>query len=825
MLRVTLTILAIAGLLGGSWLGVRGAGPLPPLAPLLDPLNGSWGAARTEVRPDFTARIPTLTAPVDVRYDRRGVPHIFASSEADAMRALGFVVARDRLFQLEVQTRAASGRLTEWAGPLALSADREMRRLGLVASAESQHEALPTDSRQRAILDAYADGVNAWIDLMRPAEWPLEYRLLGARPQRWVPVNTMHLFARMGWTLAFGRSFERTRVAVAALVGDSAADALFPPHTPIVEPIQPNGHSAPRFDFTPLPPPGPPNGAARTAAALLPRAGGDDGEPWRSFASNNWAVAPRRTAAGKALLAGDPHLDMSLPSLWYEVHVVVPGVLDVYGVTIPGAPAIIIGFNRDIAWSFTNTGADVLDLYAERVDDPKDPRRYQVDGEWKDLQLRIETYRGKRGEAIAVDTLRSTHRGPMSRHDEGQWVSMRWAVLSPELNPTVFLDAARAKTAREFLDTMAAGFGAPAQNMIVADRGGTIAIRSTGHFPIRPAWTRGFAIQDGSRRANDWEGYWPLQRYPQSVDPEQGFLASANQEPLDPKESAYLGLDWDFDPWRALRINRLLRGDSAVTPETMQRWQTDPGSERAEVFVPWFLNAAIAQRDRERSTPGLDSAAAWLAAWDRQYMPDDEHAVLFEAAMRQLTSRTWDELVGEDGRRAATPSTAILLGLIHDSTSVWWDDRRTVDVVENRDAILAAALEAALDSLTTRFGDRNAGGWRWGAVGATRIMHLLGIPAFSEQGIAVRGGPSTLNPASAGGHGPSWRMVVELGDSVRAWGTYPGGQSGNPVSPHYRDRMALWREGELDTLFTPRDTTSIRAASTMRLSPSDTRRR
>src|SRR5687767_10457396 len=243
--RALLTVLAVLGLVGGAWVGTRGAGPLPPLVPLIDPINGAWGAARVDRATALDARIPNLSEPVSVWYDRRGVPHIFASNEADVIRALGYVVARDRLFQLEAQARAASGRLTEWAGSVALPADQEMRRLGLPASAETNEKLLASDSRQRLILDAYADGVNAWIDAMKPRDWPIEYRLLGTRPERWSPVNTMYLFARMGWTLAFSNN-ERSRIAVAALVGDSAAVALFPTHTPIVEPIQPNGQNAPR---------------------------------------------------------------------------------------------------------------------------------------------------------------------------------------------------------------------------------------------------------------------------------------------------------------------------------------------------------------------------------------------------------------------------------------------------------------------------------------------------------------------------------------------------------------------------------------------------
>src|SRR6187397_1925485 len=218
MLRSLTTFLAVVALAGVTWLGVRGAGPAPPLAPLLDPVNGAWALSRAKPSDRLEVNIPNLSAPVDVWYDRRGVPHIFATTEADAMRALGWVVARDRLFQLDAQTHAAAGRLTEWAGSVAMPADEEMRRLGLPASAERQEASLPKESRARVVIDAYAEGVNAWIDGMRTADWPLEYRLLGVRPSRWSHVYTLYLFARMGWTLAFSAS-ERAQVAVSAPVG------------------------------------------------------------------------------------------------------------------------------------------------------------------------------------------------------------------------------------------------------------------------------------------------------------------------------------------------------------------------------------------------------------------------------------------------------------------------------------------------------------------------------------------------------------------------------------------------------------------------------
>ena len=808
MKRLTGAALAAVVLAALLWTGARGAGSLPPLGNLLDPANGAWAAARFADLPRTASpRIPNLEASVEVRYDRRGVPHIFASSVTDAVRALGWVVARDRLFQLDAQTHAAAGRLTEWAGMLALPADEEMRRLGLPRAAEATLARYASGSPERGIVDAYSDGVNAYIDGLSRAEWPVEYKLLGGRPERWAPVNSLYLLNRMGWTLAY-LDAERARVATAARVGDSAAMALFPVDAVIHEPIVPTGEGHPRFDVRRIPPPAAPDTDATRLAVRLGMPNED--EP-RTFASNNWAVAPRRTQNGHALLAGDPHLELTLPSIWYEAHIVVPGQLDVYGVTIPGVPGIVIGFNRDVAWSFTNTGADVLDFFRETVDDSARPTRYQVDGSWRPIEHRIETYRDKKGQPVRVDTVLYTHRGPLSRSGS-EWLSMRWVVLEEPGNVGAFLQAPRATTAHQLLDSLAKFFSTPAQNIIAADRSGSIAIRSTGYYPIRAGRADGLTIRDGSKSANDWQGYWPLDRYPQSFDPAQGFLASANQEPFDPRVSpGYLGYENAFEPWRALHINQLLRSDSQMTPDKMRQFQTDPGSARADLFVPYFTGAVAKLAGSGRSSTSIDSAAALLQRWDRRYTRDNEAAVLFESAMRELTAHTWDELAPNGIRRVATPAPEILFELLHDSTNAWWDDRRTRDVVENRDAILAVSLGAAFDSLTTRLGPRVNGQWRWERVGAARVSHLLGLRGFSVSGIPIQGGPGTLNPAGPRGFGPSWRMVVELGQTVNAMGTYPGGQSGNPASPRYLDRLPLWRDGVLDTLFTPADTSGLPA--------------
>lgn len=812
-----IAVLGAVALLGGAlYVGRVGAGPLPPLGMLLDPVHGAWSAATYAELPDsVVSSVPSLRDRVEVRYDVRGVPHIFATSEVDAMRALGFVVARDRLFQMELQARAGAGTLTELVGPAALPADSQARHLGLGWGAERTLASFPADSRGRRLLGAYAEGVNAWIERTSPAEWPVEYKLLGKRPSRWTPLHSLHLYSRMGYTLAYLNG-ERDRLAAEALVGAAAARALFPLHTPVQEPIQPNGGDAPRTDPLLIPPPGATDSAALALVRLLPRGArnDDDAEVSRSFASNNWAVAPSRSRSGHALLAGDPHLGLTLPSIWYEAHLVVPGTLDVYGVTIPGAPGIVIGFTRNVAWSVTNTGADVLDYYRETVDDQERPTRYLLDDAWKPLERREEVYRGKGGQVLHVDTVRYTHRGPLQRLGN-EWVSMRWTVNEPSDLATAFSNAARATTAMEFLDAFARDFFAPAQNAIVADRGGNIAIRSTGHYPLRPAGHDGLEVLDGSASANDWTGYWPVAQYPQAFNPAQGYLASANQEPIDAQHApAYFGYDAAFEPWRALQINRLLRENASVTLDDMRRYQTDPGSVRADWFVPRLRHAASVAQARGAGGASLAAADSLLGAWDRRYTVGNDGALLFETALAMAIRRTWDELVPEgDSLRAATPSSAIFLALMSDSTSPWWDRRSTTDVVEDRDALLSGALAASYDSLVVLHGPPARGGWAWGKAATARVNHLLGLKGFSALDLAVQGGRGTLNPSvQNGGFGASWRMVVELGPRVRALGTYPGGQSGNPASPRYADRLRLWRDGDLELLSFPPALDSLAAS-------------
>jgi penicillin G amidase len=807
-------LLAAAALGALTWLGARGAGPIPPLGLMLDPARGAWAlAASADLQAQAEATIPGLAADTRVVYDDRAVPHVFAGADGDAWRALGYVTARDRLFQLDLQARAGGGTLTELLGRRALDADQAVRRLGMARAAERIVVGMADDERR--VLEAYADGVNAYLDAMPLPELPLEYRLLGQRPARWSPLRSVQVMLRMQHTLA-RNEVDLDHLRAAALVGESAADGLFPRHASIQEPIQPSAGEPRRLPMT-LPPPGAPDSAALAAVAAVEmqpaaRARRAVGEPHASegVGSNNWAVAPGRTRDGAALLAGDPHLELTLPSVWYEARIQVRGGMDAYGVTIPGLPAILLGFNRDLAWSFTNSEADLMDRWIEQVDDPLRPSHYRLDGAWTPVEARLEAYLAPGGDTLAIDTVRFTHRGPLRRLGAG-WLSIRWTALESGGELTAIHRAARARSARQWLDAMTS-WRSPPQNLLVADRAGTLGIRTTGRFPIRAGDGRGDRVHDGTTRASDWTGDWTPSEWPGSLAPAQGFLASANQEPQDPRDQPrYLGAGWPA-PWRALRINQLLRQDSAVTAATMRRWQTDPASPRATHFLPYLLRAAATR-------PGdtaLAHAASLLASWNQRYTLDADAATLFEAAMTEAGPRTWDELPA-----AIRPGAGVFIALLDDPRNAWWDDRATGDRVERRDDILCEALRAAYATTVRTHGAPEAGGWRWSLVHRIDIDHLLRLPSLSARGLSVPGGPSTISPSSTtgGSEGPSWRMVVELDSTVRGWGTYPGGQSGNPASARYDDRLAQWTRGELSELRFPPTEAAVPASARLLLHP------
>ncbi|MGH7656595.1 MAG: penicillin acylase family protein, partial [Gemmatimonadales bacterium] len=340
--------------------------------------------------------------------------------------------------------------------------------------------------------------------------------------------------------------------------------------------------------------------------------------------------------------------------------------------------------------------------------------------------------------------------------------------------------------------------GAPPLAGVVADRWGSIAVKIMGRLPRRPA-AAGMVVQDGSTDDADWAGEVPYEEMAVAVNPDRGYVATANQQPVDPGDNGiYYGNNWP-DPWRAIRLNTLLESGDAFTPDDMRKFQTDPVSARVEWFLPWLLRAGGGH-----SVTVSESGVArdLLREWDGRYTITNERAILFELVMDALSRMLWDEL--RSAGVQATPSLAVMARLLEQPDSPWWDDRSTPEV-EDRDALLARALAAGHAAAVKSYGPAEGGGWRWGDVRPLTIPHLSGFVSFSATATPIHGGPGTLGPVTGEPFGASWRMVVELGSPMRAWTIYPGGQSGDPRSPWYRNRIPAWSAGRLEEVILPRE--------------------
>ena len=452
-----------------------------------------------------------------------------------------------------------------------------------------------------------------------------------------------------------------------------------------------------------------------------------------------------------------------------------------------------------------------MDFYREEVDNPQDPQAYLLDNQWQALSQRVETYLDAEGSVIQVDTILHTHRGPVDEDSE-VYTSLRWTVLEESGELDALIAIAKATSTDEWMSGMESWL-APTQNGLVIDRSGNIAIRSSGRYPIRPPDSNGDRIYDGSTSDSDWKGWLDVAKYPGAINPSQGYLTSSNQQPVDPVlYEYYLGSDWS-PPWRAMRINQLLRSTPTLTLADLIRFQTDPGSARADIFVAAFLNAANTLSYVPNSS--LQQAISLLSGWDRLYTKSNERAILFETAMNKLAENTWDELEDQEGQPIVRPGSTVLASLLQTPENIWWDERATADKQEDRDDILIKSLGQAIEIVKDEYGAESEGGWQWGKVQTANIYHLMNIPGLSALGIPVQGGPETLNPSSGSGrHGASWRMVVELGDSIIAKGIYPGGQSGNPLSPAYQNQLDDWSSGNLQELYFPKSIEEMLKSST-----------
>lgn len=771
------------------WLLSVGLGPAPPLGPFLNPSTGFWANAVTDEPSDLVTALPagTLEDTVSIHVDGHNIPHIIAENTRDLYFAQGYITARDRLWQMEFQTHAAAGRLSEILGQDMLEYDRYQRRIGMVYAAEQALEGMLGHPETAAAAEAYAAGVNAWIDRLDAAGYPLEYKILNYKPERWTPLKTALLLKNMTYTLAGGGQdlqMSNTR----AYFGNAFIREVLDRDPRLNDPIIPAGTD---WSFNPKPVQVPDTVFEPSIASDIPPF-----QPDPLNGSNNWAVSGSKTASGYPILANDPHLNMTLPSIWYAVQLQSPDH-NVMGVSLPGAPSVIVGFNEDAAWGTTNVSADVWDWYEITFRDST-LSEYRYDGEWRSTHKRVENI-GIKGQETVIDTVVYTHHGPVvqasgeehTRSDIPPYHALQWIAHEPSNELRYFMDINRAKNYEDYRRALT-HYQSPAQNWVFADHS-NIALTAAGRYPLK--WKeQGRFISDGSDPRYDWQGWIPFDHIPSVKNPERGFVSSANQDPAADDYPYYL--DDDFAPYeRGRRINDLLASMDDITMKDMQQLQTDTYSYHAATVLPVMLqnlnHGPMADYKQE--------ARQKLAAWNYENNGGLIAPSLFAYWWNALEAAIWDDeyhAIDVPMKRPASDQTAGMI--LADSSVRWYDDITTAET-ETLNDLIEQSFHRAFQQLTRDFG-RFGEGWKWGHVNNTNIGHIAQLPGFGRRNVFTGGAAESVN-AVRGSHGPSWRMVVELGPVPRAYGIYPGGQSGNPGSPNYDDMVDGWAEGTLFPLW------------------------
>lgn len=728
--------------------------------------------------------VQRLGAKVEIVRDGDGVVTIRAQSEADAFYALGFAHAQDRLFQMDMMRRLGAGRLSEVVGAATVNVDKTMRILGLYRLAEASLAKLPND--MRAIMEAYAAGVNAFLDT-RGGSLPPEFALLGYSPEKWRPADSLVWGRLMALQLSGNWSEELLRYRLAARLTPAQLNELWraPPgdELGIPQAQKPDDHA----------------GLAPSLPEVLRERG----------ASNNFVVAGSRSASGKPLLANDPHLGLQAPIQWYLVRLEAP-TLTLAGVTAPGAPMLIIGHNGQVAWSFVTTQSDTQDLFLEKLL-PSDPTSYLAPAGPLAFETRNEIIKVAGADDVAFTVRRSRH-GPilsdapaLESSDRTQVLSLAWPGLDEDDGTaTALYRMNRARNAEELL-AAAAGFGSPMQNILYADTQGHIGFIAAGRMPTRkklnaagqmpaPGWTGDY----------DWTGYQPVDSLPQIADPKVGWLATANNDIRPADYGRFLSARWE-PPYRYNRIAELIEATPQHTADTLAAIQLDDKSVAAAEVVPDLIEAITPDASPESLSA---KAAALLKAWDFRMARDRPEPLIFTAWMAELDKAILSDKLGdlfEDYASWNLRDGARLVGALE---SPWCDDARTPEI-ENCGTQINKAWRTALDKLAAAYG-RNPADWRWGDAHQARFSHPLfdRIPILRDlvrEPVAADGDDTTINRATPrvdfdsvvfpDVHGAGLRAIFDLADLNRSRFIIAGGQCGNPLSGHYRDFVARWRDG------------------------------
>jgi penicillin amidase len=770
-----------------------------------------WFVYRPLPQVDGTVAVAGLHSDVSVERDGWGVPHIRAASVEDMAEAQGYVMAQDRLWQMDLLRRAALGELSEIFGPDALAIDKQFRTLQFRRAA--QRDATALTGEQRNVLDAYARGVNKFIEQHRK-HLPVEFSLLKYQPQDWTPSDSFAISAYMYETLTDTWEDELARAKVIERVGADRAKDLFSleaamDHFVVGDPnekkdgskrahddadddddddeMQPDDVLKAAVSSSGETNPGIP---ADINSMLWPAARhflhSNNREIKHGLGSNDWVVSGAHTASGKPLLANDTHLELSVPSIWYEVHLTSPG-WNVKGFTLPGAPLVVIGHNDQIAWGFTNNGADVQDLYIETFN-PAAPDEYRVNGAWKKAETLDELIhvRGHPDEHLPVLV---TRHGPVVRRDGNQGYALRWTATEPGGLANTYNWLGKARNWKDFREVMKRAWG-PAQNAVFADVHGNIGYVVGARVPIRKKG-HGEVPVPGDTDDYEWTGYIPFDQMPQALNPESGLIVTANARVTGPAYKPYLTDRWE-EPYRTARIYDLLHEKRDLRPEDMLRVQNDTYAY-PYVFLAGQLAAAAktAPPKDVRAQKLIQSAKDWNGIADAT---STEVPFLY-FVRRSLLELLLEPYLGKDTALYEWRSMAFLQKVLTDRPSKWLPP-----AYKTYDDLLAAAADRAVSKLADQTKSAKPEDWNWKQFNSLQSLHPIGQSGllkfiFSLPDKAQPGTSYSVRAASRR-HGPSMRFVANLADWNNSIMLITTGESGQLGSGHYSDQFSSWFDGK-----------------------------
>jgi penicillin G amidase len=774
-----------------------------------------WFVYRPLPRLDGAIPVAGLQKDVIVERDSWGVPHIRASSLDDLAEAQGYVMAQDRLWQMDLLRRVGRGQLSEILGPVTLEVDRQFRTLGFGRAAE--RDVGQIEPSYRTALEAYARGINRFIE-QHGDRLPIEFTLLKYRPQPWQPSDSLVIAGYMYQTLTNTWEREINRAKVTEKVGWERAKDLFSPdaamdHFVVGDPnVVNDGSQRSRVDSgdeddddddddmepdavlkaegTGTIEDEQPESFPDLGSALAQSIGGflaeSRREIRRGLGSNNWVVSGDHTATGKPLLANDTHLDLSIPPIWYEVHLTAPG-WNVKGFTLPGAPLVVIGHNDHIAWGFTNNGADVQDLYMETFNPAADDQ-YRVNGKWVKAQILDETIHVKDRADEHLPVVVTRH-GPVVRREGGKAYALRWTAIEPGGLANTYTMLGKAQNWEEFRSLMKHVWG-PAQNAVYADAKGNIGFIMAARVPIRKKG-HGEVPVPGDVDDYEWTGYVPFDQLPQALNPDSGLIVTANARVVGPNYKPYLTDRWE-EPYRTARIYDLLHDKHDLRPTDMLKVQTDTYSY-PHVFLADQLSAAAkttAPTD-ERAKKLIDGLKDWNGIADA----DSPEVSFLEAVRRTALMMILEPYLGAQSSLYQWRSTTFLQKILTDRPEKWLPTG-----FKSYDALLVAAADRAVAKLTEESGSSRIEDWRWKRFNALEMTHPIGREGLLKRWLSITDKPlsGTLYSVRAASkhHGPAMRFVANVGNWDESILLIPAGESGQPGSGHYSDQFSYWYEGK-----------------------------